>query len=243
VLVDVRPASARFVTRAPWVESRHSFSFGPHYDPANTRFGPLVAHNDDVLAPGGEFTEHPHRGVDIVTWVVEGELAHTDSSGGAGVVRPGVAQRLSAGSGVRHVESNASSGPTRYVQMWVIADDDEPPSYARAEVDPALGTGGLVLVASGSAPAPLSLRQPAATLLAGRLRAGQRADIPASALVHLYVVAGAVRLDGVTLSGGDAARVTEAAGLSLVAEQAALTDGGAEVLIWTFGGEARNVAR
>ena len=239
--IDVRAAGSRFETRTDWVVSRHSFSFGPHYDPANTRFGPLIAHNDEVLQPAGGFPEHPHRAVDIVTWVVQGALRHTDDAGGSGVVRPGVAQRLSAGSGVRHSELNAADGPTRYVQMWVMTDDDEPPDYALADV-PGLDGGGLVPVASGRDGAPLRLRRAGADLFAARLPAGTELAIPAAPLTHLFVVSGSVLLENVPLLEGDAARVIEATSLTVVAPLAASgarvdADADAEVLAWSFADE------
>ena len=207
--VDVHPSSSRFVTTTEWVESRHSFSYGPHYDLANVGFGLLVAHNEDVLQPRGGFSEHPHRGVDIVTWVVSGALAHTDDTGGSGVIRPGAAQVLSAGRGVRHSEANASDGVTRYVQMWVSSDDESSPAYSNAPVG--AGVGGFAAVASGaSIDSPLRLRQPAATLFAASLRRGAKTSLPCGRFVHLFVVDGAVSLDDMPLLAGDAARVTEA---------------------------------
>lgn len=218
---DVRRSDSRFVTRTDRVESRHSFSFGPHYDPANTRFGALIAHNDDTLSPGGGFELHPHRGIDIVTWVVEGALAHSDDAGGSAVIRPGIVQRLCTGRGVRHAEMNASAGRTRYVQMWVMSDDDGPPDYATADVQVELAKGGFQLVASGTVPAPIRLRCEA-SFHAARLAGSAR--VPAGALVHLFVATGSVVLDGETLHAGDAARITDAAGL--------FVRGDADVLVW-----------
>lgn len=224
--VDVRSATTRFVTATDWVESRHSFSFGPHYDPANVGFGLLVAHNDDVMQPAGGFSEHPHRGVDIVTWVVSGALSHADDAGGSGVVSPGVAQVLSAGRGVRHSEVNATDSVTRYVQMWVSSDDDSPPAYSVART-PA-GAGEFAVVASGSGDAPLRLRQPAARLFAAALPSGARAALPLAMRVHLFVVDGAALLDNVPLLAGDAARMTEAEPVSVTATA------DTQLLVWTM---------
>ena len=110
LIIEVRRAADRLETHADGIVSRHSFAFGPHYDPANTRFGALVTHNDDVLSPGAGFPEHPHRDLEIVTWVVSGALQHADSTGGSAIVRPGMVGRLSTGAGVRHSEINAWSG-------------------------------------------------------------------------------------------------------------------------------------
>ena len=129
-IVDVRRAADRYRTRIPWLDSHHSFSFGPHYDPANTHHGLLLVNNDDVVAPGTGFDTHPHRDMEIVTWVLRGSLVHQDSTGHAGVIYPGLAQRMSAGTGILHSEKNDSwrlqgdrhVDPVHFVQMWVVPD-------------------------------------------------------------------------------------------------------------------------
>lgn len=223
--IDVRPSSARFVTRSDWLESRHSFSYGAHYDPANVGFARLVAHNDDLLQPGGGFSDHPHRGVEIITWVVAGALRHTDDHGGSGIVSPGVVQRLRTSDGVVHSEVNAADGITRYIQMWVMPDDEKPAAYDVAEVSP--GEGEFALIASGSIDAPLSLCTKA-SLLAGQFRDGDVTPLPAAAFIHLYVIDGALMLGDVPLLAGDAARVIEGAGLTITA------DADAQLLVWAM---------
>ena len=134
--VEIRRADERFRTTSEWLDSRHSFSFGPHYDPANVGFGFLLAHNDETVAPGTGFDTHPHQDLEIVTWVLRGALAHRDSEGHSGVVYPGLAQRMSAGSGIRHSEWNDGGEPVHYVQMWVRPEQfDLEPSYQQAAVD------------------------------------------------------------------------------------------------------------
>src|SRR5439155_19972961 len=119
-IIDIRRATERFATRTTWLNSRHSFSFGGHYDPENTHFGLLLVSNDDVVQPGSGFMTHPHRDMEIVTWVLEGELEHKDSEGNTGVIVPGDAQRMSAGRGIYHSELNPSGQtPVRFIQMWV----------------------------------------------------------------------------------------------------------------------------
>jgi redox-sensitive bicupin YhaK (pirin superfamily) len=100
--VDLRRAADRFSTRIGWLDSSHSFSFGHHRDPANTHFGLLLVNNDDVVAPGTGFETHPHQDMEIVTWVLDGGLVHQDSEGHSGVIHPGLAQRMSAGTGILH---------------------------------------------------------------------------------------------------------------------------------------------
>jgi quercetin 2,3-dioxygenase len=114
--VEVRRAGDRFKTRLAWLDSNHSFSFGNHWDPANTHFGLLLVSNDDIVKPGSGFETHPHRDMEIVTWVLQGSLVHLDSEGNRGIIYPGLAQRMSAGTGILHSEKNDSwklaGGPT-----------------------------------------------------------------------------------------------------------------------------------
>ena len=122
-MIDIRRADERFHTKIDWLDSWHSFSFSDHYDPKNTHHGLLLVLNDDIIAAGGGFGTHPHRDMEIVTWVLDGALEHRDSEGNHGVITPGVAQRMSAGSGIRHSEQNASKTESvRLLQMWVPPD-------------------------------------------------------------------------------------------------------------------------
>jgi len=121
--IDVRPAGQRFHTDIGWLDSWHSFSFSNHYDPANVGHGQLLVLNDDRVAPASGFGTHAHRDMEIVTWVLEGTLEHRDSEGNHGVLYPGLAQRMSAGSGIRHSEMNPDPDlPVHFLQMWVIPD-------------------------------------------------------------------------------------------------------------------------
>ncbi|MDX6260092.1 MAG: quercetin 2,3-dioxygenase, partial [Kribbellaceae bacterium] len=117
--VEIHRADDRFRTQSDWLDSRHSFSFGPYYDPANVGFGLLMVHNDEVVAPGTGFDTHPHQDVEIVTWVLRGALLHQDSEGHSGLIYPGLVQRMSAGTGIQHSERNDAEEPVHYVQMWV----------------------------------------------------------------------------------------------------------------------------
>jgi redox-sensitive bicupin YhaK (pirin superfamily) len=235
-------AAERARTTTGWSDTRHSFSFGAHYDPGNTHFALLVASNDDVVAAGTGYDTHPHRDMEILTWVLEGALLHRDSAGSSGAIRPGEVQRLSAGAGVLHSEhadgwrDEPGSGPprdTRFVQMWVLPDAaGGSPDYAQADVTGALGTGELVVVASGlprhAHVRATSIRQRHAALHAARQPPGGRVALPPAPSAHLFVARGAVDVEGVgTLSTGDSARVTGADGQRIVAGA-----DGAEVLVW-----------
>src|SRR4030081_2720830 len=109
--VDIRRADDRAKTKISWLGSKHSFAFGGHYDPTNTHHGLLLVNNDDIVKPGTGFETHPHRDMEIVTWVLQGSLVHQDSEGHNGVIYPGLAQRLSAGTGILHSEKNDARLP------------------------------------------------------------------------------------------------------------------------------------
>lgn len=228
--IDLRPAASRFHTDIGWLDSWHSFSFGPHWDPANTGHGLLVVSNDDVVAPGGGFGTHGHTDMEIVTWVLSGELEHRDSAGHEGVIHPGLAQRMSAGRGIRHSEMNHSATePVHFVQMWVVPDRTGiDPGYEQRDLSAELKAGsGLVAVASGRGhDGAVHIHQAGAVLWAARLAAGQTVAVPDAPFVHLFTATGTVQLDGRTLTPGDAARLTGAGALPLTAIEPA------EVLIW-----------
>ena len=229
--IDIRRAKDRFQTRIDWLESRHSFSFARHYDPANTHHGLLLVSNDDIVRPNTGFSTHPHRDMEIVTWVLQGELEHKDSEGNIGLIYPGLAQRMSAGTGILHSEMNATKRDedVHFVQMWVVPDTAKVrPGYAQVDINSELDRGGLVAVASGKQDAAIAIRQQGATLWAGRLRPGEHVTLPDSPFGHLYVARGEVTGVHVgTLVAGDAARLTRAGALQLTAGE-----DGAEVLVW-----------
>ena len=207
--------------------TRHSFSFGPHYDPANLGFGPLVCHNDDVLERGAGYSEHPHAELEIVTWVLEGALVHTDSTGARHVVEAGRAQVLSAGTGIRHSEvGDPASGRCRFIQAWITPTTrGAEPSYVVGEA-PSLG-GGLAEVVGGDG---LPIGSRGARLLLARLAPGQSAELPADPRQHVFAATGAVDLDGLALRAGDAVRLTDEPGRTVRASKPS------ELLVWTFRG-------
>ncbi len=230
--IDVRRAASRFETSIDWLKSHHSFSFGGHYDPKNTHHGLLLVSNDDVIRAGTGFSTHPHRDMEIVTWVLEGELEHKDSAGHRGLLYPGLAQRMSAGTGIWHSEMNPSAEKdVRLVQMWVLPDTESvTPGYQQLDVNGELAKGGLVPVASGRGHhAAISIRQKEAALWAGRLKSGETVRVPDARHAHVYVARGAATLEGAgRLETGDAARLTAAGAPELTADD----ERGAEILIW-----------
>lgn len=213
--MDVRRADERYPggDRAAGIDSRHAFSFGAHYDPDNLRFGAVIACNEERLAPGAGFDEHPHSHTEIVTWVVEGELTHRDSAGHETKVRPGDVQRLSSAGGVRHVERNDGVEPLTFLQMWLAPrDPGGDPSYE--------------IVRGIADSTPYAVPGAAAMLHVRRLGPGERTAVPDAPYVYVHVVRGEVRLDTEELGPGDAARITDAEGLDAVAVTRA------ELLLW-----------
>ena len=237
---DVRRARDRFATNFGWLDSKHSFSFGQHYDPHNTHFG--LVNNDDVVDPGTGFETHPHRDMEIVTWVLRGQLVHQDSEGHNGLIYPGLAQRMSAGTGILHSEKNDSwrltgepshADPVHFVQMWVVPDASGiRPGYEQLEIGDELLRGGLVPVASGMPAhrdaAAIRIAQKDAALYAARLAPGGSVSLPEAPFVHLFVPVGSVTLEGAgDLATGDAVRIAGGAGQRVTAGA-----DGAEVLVW-----------
>ena len=229
--IDIRPAAERFVTELDWLDSKHSFSFGHHRDPSNVGHGLLVVNNDDVVRAGTGFGTHPHRDMEIVTWVLSGRLEHRDSAGNHGIIYPGLAQRMSAGTGITHSEHNASQDEdVHFLQMWVLPDRTGiEPGYEQVDVGDELAKGGLIPIASGKGhDKAVAIHQRDAVLWGGRLAPGERVDVPEQRHVHVFVAVGAGALDpGGELATGDAARLTDASGLTFTAGS-----DGAEVLIW-----------
>lgn len=221
--LEVRRGADRFVTVEPGRTTRHSFSFGPHYDPANLGFGLLVSHNDDRLSAGAGYPDHPHQEIEVVTWVLSGALAHRDSMGSSGVLLPGQVQVMSAGTGVVHSEyAERGAGPTRFVQTWVRPDAwGGSPSYASAAVDP--GSGWTAVVGGEGLPVGAS----GASLWVSDAAAGDRLEVPDVPHAHLFVATGVAQLGDVELVEGDAARMTGRGGdLTVTAP--------GQLMLWTF---------
>ncbi len=228
--LDIRRAAERARTQLDGIDSRHSFSFGPQYDATNTHHGLLVAHNEDVVAPGSGYPPHRHQDLEIVTWVLSGTLLHEDDRGHTGVVSPGLVQRLSAGTGVVHSERSDAGQAAHFVQMWLVPDEHGlAPSYQLGTIEDLALRQGLVPVASGRPghDAAIQIRNRDTTLHAGRLAPGQCVVLPEAPYLHLFVGVGAVDLEGGgDLASGDAARLTGTGGQRVTAGAAA------EVLVW-----------
>jgi redox-sensitive bicupin YhaK (pirin superfamily) len=223
--ITLRRAAERGHADHGWLDTRHTFSFGDYYDPRHLGFRALRVINEDVVAPGRGFPTHPHRDMEIVTYVLQGALAHRDSLGNGSVIRPGEVQRMSAGTGVRHSETNASATePVHLLQVWIEPDvEGLTPSYEQKAFGDEDRRGRLRLVASpDGADGALTIHQDArvyATVLDPGRRVVHALAPGRHAWVH--VARGALTLNGHALVAGDGAAVSGEAALTLTGDAAA----------------------
>jgi hypothetical protein len=221
-MISLRRSQDRGYADHGWLQSFHSFSFADYYDPAQMGFGPLRVINEDRVAPGAGFGTHGHRDMEIISYVLDGELAHKDSMGNGSVIRPGDVQRMSAGTGVRHSEFNhAKDRTTHFLQIWIEPNvTGIAPSYEEKRFADTDKQGRLRLIASpDGADGSVRIHQDA-RLYVSRLASGQSlaAELAAGRLGYLHVVRGAVTVNGQRLAGGDAAKVRDEAQLQISAE-------------------------
>jgi redox-sensitive bicupin YhaK (pirin superfamily) len=237
--IVLRRAGQRFRTEAPGRITHHSFSFGAHYKPDNVSHASLLVCNDDRLAAGTGYPDHPHRGVEIVTWMLSGSMVHADSDGNRGVISRGEVQRMSAGSGVVHAERNDAyrisadfaPSPARLVQMWLRSDEpDAFPSYEQRELElDDLGCDWVPVVSGRDRQAVISLGSAGSTMWVTQLARGVTRILPEDDHVHLYVAGGGVELETVgKLEAGDSVRLSGRAPLKISGTSSA------EILVWTM---------
>jgi redox-sensitive bicupin YhaK (pirin superfamily) len=229
-MIELRPAAERGHADHGWLDSRHSFSFADYHDPAHMGFGALRVINEDRIAAGTGFGTHGHRDMEIVSYVLDGALAHKDSLGNGSVIRPGDVQRMSAGTGVLHSEFNhQQDAPTHFLQIWIQPDRRGiAPGYEERHFSEADRRGRLRLIASpDGADGSVTIHQ-SARLYAGLLDGDERARLALEAgrRAYVHVARGAVTVNGRRLAAGDAAK--------LVGERAVELDAGegAEVLVF-----------
>ncbi|MFZ2512074.1 MAG: pirin family protein [Gordonia sp. (in: high G+C Gram-positive bacteria)] len=219
-----------------WLTSRQSFPATGNYDLFGNAHGVLLVHNDDVVGPGEGLDAHQHQNTEILTWVVNGAVAHRDSQDHAGVLPAGTLGYMSAGRGITHSEGNAdrsySGAPLRVIQMWVAPDTDGlDPTHAEKSFTDALASGEPVVAASGRrehrghGALPISNRF--AALHLARPRSGQRVSFPGAPFGHLFVVDGQISVDSVgVLAAGDALRTVDHSALAVTAAA------DAELIFW-----------
>ena len=202
-----------------WLRSYHTFSFAEYFDPKHMGFGPLRVLNEDRVAPGAGFGTHGHRDMEIISYVLEGALAHKDSTGSSSVIRPGDVQRMSAGSGVRHSEFNASATePVHFLQIWIIPDvTGIAPSYEEKHFSTQDRRGRLCLIASPDQADGSVLIHQDARVYAGLFDGAEHAsfDIPDGRLCYVHVARGALHVAGLHLEAGDALKINGESGIEL----------------------------
>lgn len=225
-MIQLRPANDRGHGQHGWLDSWHTFSFADYHDPRHVQFSALRVINEDRVAPGAGFPTHPHRDMEIITYVLEGALEHKDSLGTGSVIRPGEVQRMSAGTGIRHSEFNHSpSDPVHFLQIWILPDRrGVTPGYEQKRITL---DGQLRLIASPDGRAgSLTIHQDA-HVYAARLNDGETTHALASGRrAWVQVARGTLRLNGTSLQAGDGASIEDEPGLRFAA------DGSAEVLLF-----------
>jgi len=217
------PSADRYHAENEWLSAYWHFSFDYYRDPANISFGPLRVFNNDTIAPGGGFPLHPHREMEIVTYVIKGRLEHRDTMGNSGVIRPGEIQRMSAGTGLRHSEFNPSdTEPTEIVQLWLFpAIPQLTPSWEQKSYSSQEHQGHLlpiaVLAGSANKPAQAVEVHQDATIYTSQLAAGQSVTytLAPTRRAYIFVIGGQISVNGQSLNKGDQARITDVSELRL----------------------------
>lgn len=218
-MITVRKSSERGATRTGWLDSKHTFSFADYYDPAFESFGALRVINEDRVAGGGGFPPHRHRDMEIVTYILDGELEHKDSSGGGSIIRPGEIQRMSAGAGIEHAEFNASADkPCHFMQIWIMPSKRGlTPSYEQKVIDAKAVANKLARIA-GPEPQPNEVRLVQdAEIWAAKLNADVEAihNLALGRRAWVQVMKGDLSVGTELLHAGDGASVTDQAQILL----------------------------
>ncbi|MGO4761096.1 MULTISPECIES: pirin family protein [Cupriavidus] len=229
-MIEIRKSDERGYADHGWLKSYHSFSFADYYDPRHVQFGPLRVINEDRVAPGMGFGTHGHRDMEIISYVLDGELAHKDSIGNGSVIRPGDVQRMSAGTGVRHSEYNhAAHDTTHFLQIWIIpAENGIEPGYEERNFPAEEKRGKLRLVVSPDGAEGSVVIHQDARLYAGLFDGDEAATlaIAPGRRAYVHVARGAISVNGQVLGAGDAAKLEAVEAITLA------QGSGAEVLVF-----------
>ncbi|HEY2733247.1 MAG TPA: pirin family protein [Polyangiales bacterium] len=221
----IRRSAERGYADHGWLRSFHSFSFGDYYDPEHVQFGALRVLNEDRVAPGRGFGTHPHRDMEIISYVLDGALQHKDSMGTGSTIRPGEVQRMTAGSGVAHSEQNASrTDPVHFLQIWIVPEANGlAPSYEQTAFSIDERRGKLRLVASRDGRDGSVTVHQDVKLYATLLEAEQRVQhsVANGRRAFVQVARGSIELNGQRLDAGDAAMISEASTLALLGKESA----------------------
>ncbi len=224
VNIEIRKSDARGHAEHGWLDSRHTFSFADYHDPEHMGFGPLRVINEDRVEPARGFGTHPHRDMEIISYVVDGALAHRDTLGTGSVIRPGEVQLMSAGSGIHHSEMNPSGdSPVHFLQIWIVPEKrGGQPRYDQRKFAPDPKQPIQLVVSPDGADGSLTIGQDA-RIYRALLEAGAAVDHPVAPgrRAWVQVVRGRLAIDGVVLDAGDGAAITGADGLPIEALEAA----------------------
>lgn len=225
-MIRLRKSEERGSADFGWLDTKYTFSFAGYYDPEHTGFRTLRVLNDDRVAPGGGFGEHPHADMEIITLVLDGSLEHRDSTGGASVITPGVVQRMSAGKGIRHSEFNASkTEPLHLLQIWIEPDTKGiEPAYEEKSFEPSAWENRLGLIASPDGGNGSTTIRQDARVYATRLSPGSSVEYrpDENRYLWIHVATGRARLNGIDVSAGDGAAVSGEPSVRLEGEEDSL---------------------
>lgn len=230
-MINIRPAQARGNANFGWLDSRHTFSFGSYYDPQHMGFSSLRVINEDKVKPSKGFGTHSHRDMEIISYVLEGELKHQDSIGNGSVIRPGDVQRMSAGTGIAHSEFNASDvNPVHFLQIWIIPEQEGiKPSYEQKHFSLADKQGKLRLVASPDGRDNSVTIHQNANLYVAALNQGDRLEhnVNNNRSLWLQVARGGIEINNHALYAGDGAGIIQESQLAIAA-----TEDNTEILLF-----------
>jgi hypothetical protein len=226
-MIRLRPAAERGHANFGWLDTHHTFSFANYYDPEHMGFGALRVINDDVVGPGAGFPTHPHADMEIITYVLDGVLAHKDSIGNGAAIRPGEVQRMTAGTGIRHSEFNASrEAPVHLLQIWLLPERTGlTPGYEQKAFE--IGAAPTLVASRDGREGSVTIHQDAA-LWAAKLKPGKKAQhsLAPGRRAWLQVARGDASLNGTALATGDGAAITGETRLELGTEK------GGEILLF-----------
>ena len=222
-MIKVIKSDERHVADFGWLKTRWHFSFDQYYDPSNMHWGALRVFNDDVVQPGKGFGRHPHRDMEIVTYVLEGELEHQDSAGNRGVIRPGEVQVMSAGTGIQHSESNHSKErPVHFLQLWILPrTDGRKPRWEQREFPRQARAAKLLPVVSGGNLSGTMVIDQDAKIYVSALGPGEKVRHTSrrNRKAYLFVIRGRINLNGQALAAGDQGRIADERQLDIEAAE------------------------
>lgn len=224
-MFTLRKSNERGHVKSTWLDSRHTFSFGDYYDPHHTRFGSLRVINEDIVAPNSGFDTHPHKDMEIITYILSGALEHKDSLGTGSVIRPGDVQRMTAGIGIQHSERNYSkTEPVHLLQIWIFPNQKNlTPSYEQLTFSPEQMQNKFCLVASGDARENSILIHQDAELYIAKLDKEKIIDFFLNPNRHawLQIARGKILLNNMELQAGDGVAISDVSEIKLIAQEAA----------------------